>query len=197
MFKEDISRCCMECERLAGELAALRTQAEGLLRRWLNEAECLEARQFEMQEGCPCVNCENYRETVFFLSNPTNPTDDPSVCLAYAGAPTEHICPSPAGPDTVLMGHAVLEGLQKGEIKVTSNAKSNFEARSYLDKPYYRCFVPNPFGGYTGHIREFPGCLTEGATLDETYSRLDGGAEDWIGAILALGQKIPKPLEKP
>ena len=190
-------------EQYEAELTALKTQlaekderlaeAEGLLRKWLNEAECLEAWRFEMQEGCFCINCENYRETAFFLT-PTNPADDPSNCLAGMGVPTVHICPTTITntPDSYSPGIIL-----KGDVSVTSNAKSNFEARSYLDKPYHRCFVPDPSGGYTGYIREFPGCVTEGMTLEETYSRLEAAAGGWIGAALKLDQGIPEPLERP
>ena len=54
MFKEDISQCCMECERLAGELAVAQERlkvAEGLLNqgRQYIPNNSLEATQYHVK----------------------------------------------------------------------------------------------------------------------------------------------------
>ena len=68
--------------------------------------------------------------------------------------------------------------------------------KEYLKRPYHRCFVPDLHKGFTGYIREFPGCLAEGDTLQETWAQLEVIAVSWIEAALDLGQTIPEPLEK-
>lgn len=70
----------------------------------------------------------------------------------------------------------------------------------YLKRPYHWCFVPlfsgSQFNGYYVCIKEFPGCLAEGDTLDEAWDNLHDAALDWIAAALDLGQEIPEPEEK-
>lgn len=64
--------------------------------------------------------------------------------------------------------------------------------REYLKLPYSYCFVYDN-GTYIGYVLEFPGCITEGAGLEETWIALHGAAYSWIEAALDLGQEIPKP----
>ncbi|RPI49413.1 MAG: type II toxin-antitoxin system HicB family antitoxin, partial [Deltaproteobacteria bacterium] len=56
----------------------------------------------------------------------------------------------------------------------------------YLKQPYSRCFIPVD-DIIVAYIREFPGCLTEGKTIEETYERLEMVAVSWIEAALHLG----------
>ena len=62
-------------------------------------------------------------------------------------------------------------------------------------EPYHRVLVPDAERGYTGLILEFPGCLTQGETLGETYNNLEDAAQCWIAAAKDLGQTIPLPLK--
>lgn len=72
----------------------------------------------------------------------------------------------------------------------TSEAKS----RSILDKGYTRRLTPDPAGGYTANILEFPGCFAEGETADEALHNLDAAAVSWINVSLAHGREIRDPV---
>jgi hypothetical protein len=50
---------------------------------------------------------------------PTNPADDPLVCLACFGAPTEHICPPPTDLRRVIMRREDLEILLERNPAIT------------------------------------------------------------------------------
>lgn len=64
----------------------------------------------------------------------------------------------------------------------------------YLKAPYSRVIIPDEeTGTYTAMILEFPGCISEGGTIEEAYESLDKAAVSWIEAALDLGQDIPLP----
>ena len=69
------------------------------------------------------------------------------------------------------------------------------EVLEILRKPYLWCFKFDSEGNYWyGEIKEFKGCHTDGATLDECHERLRQGAVSWIlSAANTLGQVIPEP----
>jgi antitoxin HicB len=58
---------------------------------------------------------------------------------------------------------------------------------------YSRVFVPEEGGGFSGSIREFPGCFAEGDTVAEAYANLESAAESWIEAAQAQGMTVPSP----
>jgi len=64
-------------------------------------------------------------------------------------------------------------------------------------RPYGRVLTPDPKGGYTATIREFPGCVAEGDTADEAMKNLERAAEAWLEAALAQNFKFPLPGGKP
>jgi predicted HicB family RNase H-like nuclease len=67
--------------------------------------------------------------------------------------------------------------------------------KDYLKQPYSRVVIPDEeTGTFTGQILEFPGCISEGNTLQETYERLEETALSWIEAALDLGHDIPEPI---
>lgn len=45
---------------------------------------------------------------------------------------------------------------------------------------------------WTGLVPGYPGCITQGDTLEETRTRLEAVAESWIEAALEMGQEIPE-----
>ena len=64
----------------------------------------------------------------------------------------------------------------------------------YLKEPYSRIIIPDKESGtYTAQILEFPGCITEGNTIQEAHERLEETALSWIQAALDLGQDVPLP----
>lgn len=66
-----------------------------------------------------------------------------------------------------------------------------------LARPYSRLLTPDPQGGFTGEIREFPGCVAEGETADEAYAALEAAARDWIAAAIVNHFPILPPVEEP
>lgn len=68
-------------------------------------------------------------------------------------------------------------------------------AKDYLSLPYARKLTPDPDGGFTATIQEFPGCIAEGDTADEALRNLESTAISWIEAQQDLGQEIPLPID--
>lgn len=67
---------------------------------------------------------------------------------------------------------------------------------SLLRAPYARQVIPEPESGtFTGRILEFPGCIAQGDSVEETYESLEEAARDWLIAAIDLGQEIPEPAE--
>lgn len=67
------------------------------------------------------------------------------------------------------------------------------KAKSYLQQPYARILIPEPDGGFSAEILEFPGCFADGDTPDSAFHNLEIAAESWIEAALEQGQEIPPP----
>ena len=64
----------------------------------------------------------------------------------------------------------------------------------YLKEPYMRMVIPDQdTGTYTAQIFEFPGCITQGDTVQDAYQRLEETALSWIEAALDSGHDIPPP----
>lgn len=64
----------------------------------------------------------------------------------------------------------------------------------YLTLPYERVLIPDEASGtFTALIREFPGCVSQGASPADAYANLEDAAVSWIDAALDLGQMIPAP----
>lgn len=66
--------------------------------------------------------------------------------------------------------------------------------QEYLQEPYTRILIPDEHGGYSAEMLEFPGCIAEGETADDTMQALDRAADSWIQAALDSGQEIPSPF---
>jgi len=69
----------------------------------------------------------------------------------------------------------------------------NRSVEQILKQPYSRVLRPAEEGGYTAEILEFPGCVTQGETLEETYANLEDAARGWLEAVIELGQNVPDP----
>ncbi len=64
----------------------------------------------------------------------------------------------------------------------------------YLKEPYTRMVIPDQESGtYTAQILEFPGCITQGDTVQDAHRRLEETALSWIEAALDSGHDIPLP----
>lgn len=64
-----------------------------------------------------------------------------------------------------------------------------------LSDQYARRLTPNPGGGYTATIQEFPGVVAEGATADEALKNLESAAHSWMEAVRTSGQRVPEPVD--
>lgn len=45
---------------------------------------------------------------------------------------------------------------------------------------YSRVFIPEPTGGFSCYILEFPGCISQGDNLQEAYDNLQEALELWL-----------------
>lgn len=66
-------------------------------------------------------------------------------------------------------------------------------AKSILQKPYQRVFIPDEVGTYCALILEFPGCISQGDTIQDALANLENAAVNWIDASLRAGHVIPEP----
>jgi len=67
--------------------------------------------------------------------------------------------------------------------------------RNSLDFRYTRRLQPDPSGGYTATIHEFPGCIAEGDTAEEALANLETTALSWIEAAEANNYPVAKPVD--
>ncbi|MFB2972189.1 type II toxin-antitoxin system HicB family antitoxin [Aerosakkonema sp. BLCC-F183] len=63
----------------------------------------------------------------------------------------------------------------------------------YLNLQYPVTLYPDPEGGYVAQIKDLPGCLTQGETLDETMVNINEARELWIETAYESGDDIPLP----
>jgi len=65
----------------------------------------------------------------------------------------------------------------------------------YLNLPYRIEMVRNEDGSFFVSIRELPGCMSEGDTIEEAYTMIKDAQRCWIETALENGQDIPLPEE--
>src|SRR5208283_1293056 len=65
--------------------------------------------------------------------------------------------------------------------------------KDYLQQPYARIVIPVEPSGFHAEILEFPGCFSQGETVEEAYVNLEKVAESWIETCLSQGQEVPVP----
>ena len=63
----------------------------------------------------------------------------------------------------------------------------------YLNLQYPVTLYPDQEGGYVAQIKDLPGCLTQGETLDETIANIQEARELWIETAYEAGDEIPLP----
>ena len=64
-----------------------------------------------------------------------------------------------------------------------------------LAAPYARVLRRAEEGGYWAEVLEFPGCVSQGETAEETMANLEEAMDLWAGSILEDGGTVPAPLE--
>lgn len=63
----------------------------------------------------------------------------------------------------------------------------------YLKLQYPITLYPDIEGGYVAQIKDLPGCLTQGETLEETMININEARELWIETACEAGNNIPLP----
>jgi antitoxin HicB len=63
----------------------------------------------------------------------------------------------------------------------------------YLNLQYPVTLTCDPEGGYVAQIKDLPGCLTQGETLEETMANINEARELWIETAYEAGDDIPLP----
>ena len=63
----------------------------------------------------------------------------------------------------------------------------------YLDLNYPITLYPEEEGGFTVEIRDLPGCLSQGETVEEAFEMIAEARELWLGVAHEYGDPIPMP----
>ncbi len=63
----------------------------------------------------------------------------------------------------------------------------------YLNLQYPVTLYPDPEGGYVAQIKDLPGCLTQGETVEEAMINISEVRELWIETAYEAGDNIPLP----
>lgn len=63
----------------------------------------------------------------------------------------------------------------------------------YMNLPYTIELIPEPEGGWCVALKEFPGCLSEGDTVDEAIDMIHDAMRGWLEISLEEGHNIPEP----
>jgi antitoxin HicB len=63
----------------------------------------------------------------------------------------------------------------------------------YLNLQYSITIDPDLEGGYIAQIKDLPGCLTQGETLQETISNINEAKELWLETAYEADDEIPLP----
>lgn len=66
----------------------------------------------------------------------------------------------------------------------------------YLQLNYPITFYPEPEGGYTVMIKDLPGCISQGDTLQEAMQNIQEAKEVWLETALECNDEIPLPSKK-
>ena len=69
--------------------------------------------------------------------------------------------------------------------------KRNVEG--YLNLPYKKEIVKYPDGGYFIEVKELPGCMSEGDTIEEAFEMIEDAMRAWIETALEDNKTIPIP----
>lgn len=67
------------------------------------------------------------------------------------------------------------------------------KAQEILNRKYF-VHVVREEEGFSASIKEFPGCVAQGDTLQETLDNIDDAAESWVEAALEQNFPIPMPI---
>ena len=63
----------------------------------------------------------------------------------------------------------------------------------YLKLNYPITLYPEPDGGYTIMIKDLPGCISQGDTLEEAMQNIQDAKAAWLETALECNDGIPQP----
>ncbi|PAX52100.1 type II toxin-antitoxin system HicB family antitoxin [Brunnivagina elsteri] len=63
----------------------------------------------------------------------------------------------------------------------------------YLNLQYSITIDSDMEGGYVAQIKDLPGCLTQGETLEETITNINEARELWLETTYEVDDEIPLP----
>ncbi len=67
--------------------------------------------------------------------------------------------------------------------------------QDYFDLAYPITLYPEPDGGYTVLIKDLPGCISQGDTLEEAIQNIQDAKQAWLETAFEYGDQIPLPSE--
>jgi antitoxin HicB len=77
---------------------------------------------------------------------------------------------------------------QKTKVKLNS-------LEDYLQLNYPVTFYPESRGGYTVMIKDLPGCISQGDTLEEAMQNIQEAKIAWLETAIAYQDEIPSPSD--
>ena len=76
---------------------------------------------------------------------------------------------------------------------MSNKSKDRKPLSFYLELDYPITFYPEEVGGFTVMIKDLPGCVTQGETLEEAFEMIAEARELWIETSYEFGDPIPLP----
>lgn len=78
-------------------------------------------------------------------------------------------------------------------LKNNHQATVKFKLEDYLELMYPITLYADSEGGYVAEIKDLPGCLTQGETLEEVMTNIKEAKELWLETAIEAGDEIPLP----
>ena len=63
----------------------------------------------------------------------------------------------------------------------------------YMSLPYTRELIKEPEGGWFVRIKELPGCMSQGDTVEDAMTMIEDAMRGWLDVSLEDGDDIPEP----
>lgn len=63
----------------------------------------------------------------------------------------------------------------------------------YLDQIYPITLYPDPEGGYVVELKDLPGCMSQGDTINEAIDLIDDARKLFLSTAYENGDNIPAP----
>jgi predicted RNase H-like HicB family nuclease len=78
-------------------------------------------------------------------------------------------------------------------LKNNQQSTVKFKLEDYLNVMYPITLYPDSEAGYVAEIKDLPGCLTQGETLEEVMTNIKEAKELWLETAMEAGDEIPLP----